>query len=247
MKFYSISQNRLKQVAVVCSLILFSHTLQAESKQQGVIEICTMSQNILKDKMLVGMDVTYSNSEEDLIETKKRLKEQLGNLKNKKLSKKLRKKMVSLQSSWVKLEKNIDKKITKDDALKLYTSFSSFDKQCQSLAKGLKSDKSKKNKLLAILNLQVQSLTALYIVKSWNVMDENLYSKKVSNLIKSYQSTYKSLTTLVDKENLAKLDKDFTALKFMTKSESGRYMPLLATKKASAIDDIITQILGGKQ
>lgn len=247
MRFYLTNQRRLKQITIACSLVLFSHTLQAKSQQQEVLEICTMSQNVLTDKMLVSMDVTYSQAQEGFTETKSQLTKKFDGLKKKKLSKKLHKKATKLQKSWKSLDKKLlIEKILKKDALNLYRDFSAFDTQCQALAKGLKGSKSKKYDILSKLNLQVQSLTALYTLKSWGVMDDKLYSKKVSTMMKRHQSTRKSLSALESKDNLAKVDKEFTALKFMVQSSSGRYMPLLADKKASAINDIITQILEGK-
>lgn len=247
MRFYLTRQRRLKEITIACSLVLFSHTLQAKSQQQEVLDMCTMSQHVLTNKMLVSMDVTYSQAQEGFTETKSQLSKNFGGLKKMKLSKKLQKKVKKLQNSWKSLDKKmLIEKILKKDALNLYTDFSVFDTQCQALAKGLKANKAKKYDILSKLNLQVQSLTALYTLKSWGVMDDKLYSKKISTMMESYQSIRKSLSALESKDNLAKIDKEFTALKFMVQSSSGRYMPLLADKKASAINDIITQILEGK-
>jgi len=247
MKFYLTSQRRLKQITIACSIVLFSHTLQAKSQQQEVLDICTMSQNVLTDKLLVSMDVTYSQAQKSLVETKSKLTKKLDTLKKMKLSKKLQKKSKKLQTSWKSLDKKLlAEKILEKDVLNLYTDFSVFDKQCQTLAGGLKGSKAKKDDMLSKLNLQVQSLKTLYIVKSWGAIDDKLYKTKISTMVESYQSIYKSLRPLESKENLAKLDKEFTALKFMVQSSSGRYMPLLAGKKALAINDIITQILEGK-
>lgn len=246
MKSYLISKNRLKQITAVCSLILFSQTLQAKSEQYQVIELCAMSQNVLKDKMLVSMDVTYSNSEENLLEIVKEIDKQLAQLKKEKLSKKLQDKVISLESSWSNIKKKLEDPLLQNEALDLYTSFRSFDTECQSFTQESAGSTSDKKLLLANLNLQVQTLTALYVVKSWNLIDDATYGKAISETIKSYQSARTSLETLLKKEDLERLDKEFAALKFMTSSNSGRYMPVLANKKASAINDTITLMLEGK-
>ncbi len=246
MKSYLINANRLKQITVVCSLVLFSQVVHAKSKQYEVVELCSMSQNVLKDKLLISMDITYSNPEKNLIAVKKKIDTKLLQLKKEKLSKKLHKKIIALKSSWATIKKKTEKKVTQEKALNLYTRFNSFDTQCQSLAKGVTSSKSKKKLLFTKLNLNVQSMTTLYVVKSWDLMDTNLYSKKIAKMISSYQDIRTSLDAVAKKSDLEKLDKEFTALKFMVSSSSGRYMPVLANKKASAINDIITQILEGK-
>ncbi len=244
---YKITKNRLKKIMIISSLILSTHAVYAKSTDYSLINMCTKSQNILKENILVSMDVTYSNSEEKLSSTKESLSKQLKKLKGEKLSKKMHKKASSLLSSWDKIKGKISDKTTKDGASKLYSEVDSFDKKCQSLIKDIKSKKvNERKKLVATLNLKVQTLTALYIVRSWDAIDEKSYKSKSKILLDSYDKVYKKLDGKIDKEDLVKINKEFTALKFVTTSNSGRFMPVLATKNASRIDDITTQILEGK-
>jgi len=250
MKSYFNNHRKLKYFTVACSLVFFSQVLEAKSTNYEAIDICTMSQNILQDQIFTGMDVTYSNPQSKKDNARKDIKKQLEILKKEKLGKKLHKNIVSLISSWSKIEKKLKVKTKKENSLSLYTEVNNFTKDCETVSTKLDKKKSNKEKMqVALLNLKVQTLTALYAIKSWNAIEDKEYNKKVADLLKSYETIYKKLNnskSKVNQEVLEKLNKEFSAFKFMTTSTSGRYMPVLAAKKASSIDAFTTQILEGK-
>jgi hypothetical protein len=198
----------------------------------------------------MGMDVTYSNPEEKIENANERIHTQFTTLQKEKLDKKHHKRANLLDKSWVKIEKEMKKKQTKESALPLYTEVNAFSQSCFTLAKELPLEKSDKNKFeIATLNLHVQTLTALYAVRSWDAIDEKVYTQKVTALLASYNEIYTNLTKTIgaaDKDVLEQINKEFLAFKFMTTSHSGRFMPVLAAKKALEIDGITTNFLGGK-
>jgi len=250
MKSYFNNYRKLKYFTVACSLVFFTQALEAKSTNYETIGICTMSQNILQDQIFTGMDVTYSNPQAAKDDARKDIKKQLELLKKEKLSKQLHKSVLSLDSSWSKIEKKLKVKTKKENSLSLYTQVNSFTKDCETVSTKLDKKKSDIEKMqVATLNLKVQTLTALYAIKSWDAINDKDYNAKVTNLLKSYETIYKKLNNSKSKVNqdiLEKLNKEFTAFKFMTTSSSGRYMPVLAAKKASSIDALTTQILEGK-
>jgi len=248
--------SRSKVLLIALGFLLLSNMLYASKKvdksSYKAIGVCTLSQNIFKDHILTGMDITYSNPEEEKENATKEINEKLTTLNKEKVSKKLHKKIVTLKKSWSSTEKKLAKKLDKKMAEKLYLEFASFGDTCLAIADEVAKDQKDavKNRV-SKLNFYVQELTSLYFIRSWNVIDEKLYAKEVEKILASYQTLYEQLiatkeiskTTKVELEEINKL---FVTFKFMTTSDSGRYMPTLAAKKAFNINALTSKILEGK-
>jgi len=247
---------RSKVLLIALGFLLLSNMLYASKKAEDssykAIDVCTLSQNILKNHILTGMDVTYSNLQEEKENATKDINEKLTTLSKKKVSKKLHKKIVTLTKSWSSTEKKLDKKLDKKMAEKVYFEFASFGDSCLQIADEIAKDQKNglKNRV-SKLNFYVQELTALYFIKSWNVVDEKFYTKEVEKILASYQTLYDQLIetkniSKTTKVELEKINKLFVTFKFMTTSHSGRYMPTLAAKKAFNINALTSKILEGK-
>jgi len=255
MKSYFINYKTVKLLPIAISCLLFSSTLNASakkdnSKSYNAIMMCSHPQDILKEATLKAMDITYIKPEKK--DMSKTFEESLTILKNDKSIKSLHKDITKLSSSWAKTKKKIDNKISKKNVNSTYKSVVSFEKSCLVIADKMANKKYNMSKnRIAKLNLYIQQLTTLYIIKAWDSVDEKSYAQNVKKMIKSYENSYKLIKK--DKKSSAKIkaqlediNKAFTALKFMTTSTSGRYMPVLAVKKASDINMLTKTILEGK-
>ncbi len=248
--------SKLKVLCIALGFLLLSNTLYASKKVDNstykAITICTLSQSIFKDQILTGMDVTYSNPQEEQKGAIKAIEKELTVLKKKKVTKKLHKKIVSLDKSWSATQKKFTKKIEKKSAKKLYLELASFGTSCLGTADEIaKTKKDSTKNRVAKLNFYVQELTVLYFIKSWGAIDDKLYPQEVQKILTSYQTLYDALIgtkdiTKTTKVTLEEINKLFVTFKFMTTSDSGRYMPTLAAKKALDINALTSKILEGK-
>ncbi len=257
MKSYFTNYKTAKLLPIAISCLLFSSMLNASgkkdnSKSYNAIMMCTLPQEMLKDSTLKAMDITYMNPETEGKDASLSFKKSLNTLKKEKHSSSLHKNIINLSSSWQKTKKSIDTKVSQESVNSIYDMVVSFDKSCLVIAEKLANKKYSmtKNKV-ARLNLYVQQLTTLYIIKAWDSIDEQSYKDGVEKIISSYEKNYELVKkdkklTAKTKGRLEKINKAFTTFKFMTTSNSGRYMPVLAAKKASNINMLTKIILEGK-
>jgi len=258
MKPYFTNYKAVKLLPIVISsCLLFSSTLNASakkdnSKSYNTIMMCTLPQGMLKDSTLEAMDITYMRPKVEYKDDTLSFDNSLNILIKEKHSSSLHKKILHLSSSWKKTKKMINKKVSKKSIISTYKSLISFDKSCLAIADKLTNKKHSMSKnRVAKLNLSIQQLTTLYIIKAWNAIDDTSYKSSVKKLINSYEKNYKLIQkdkklTKKTKNNLEKINKAFTTFKFMTTSTSGRYMPILLVKKASNINMLTKTILEGK-
>ena len=248
--------SRVKVFFIALGFLLLSNTLYASKKVDDstykTIDICSLSQSIFEDQILTGMDITYSNPQEEQKNATKAIHTALEELTKEKVDKKIHKKIITLKKSWSTIEKKFATKMDKKDAKKFYLEISSFGTSCLEVAdEKAKAKKDSTKSKVAKLNFHVQKLTGLYLIKSWGTIDDKLYTKEVKKILSSYQTLYDALIATKDitkttKVELEKINKLFVTFKFMTTSDSGRYMPTLAAKKALDINALTSKILEGK-
>lgn len=257
MKSYFTNYNKTpKLLTIALSFVLFSVASNASAKDNQksaeTIMMCTFPQEILKAKSLKAMSITYMNEEVEKRDASKSLDKALKSLKKEKFSKKLHKKVVRLASSWVKTEKKINKGIKQKSVSVLYRDVYAVDKSCLDVANLMVNKKySIVKSQIATLNLYIHQLNTLYIIKAWDAISDKEYKSTIKKIIANYEKINSSLAknkkiSKAMRANLEKMDKVFTTFKFMTTSTSGRYMPILAEKKASDIDMLTKTILEGK-
>ncbi len=248
MKYYKV-------LNLIFSFVLFSTLLSASGKdnKKGYesIMMCSLAQERLVDYTFVAMNITYLHPEGKEIEVDRVLENYLAKQKKEKLNKEQKKMISKLSVEWKKIEKKLSK-ITKENVSKLYSDVVSFDKSCLDFADTLIDKKANSTKLkIAKINFYAQKIATLYIIKAWGGIDNKTYKNDANKLLSSYKKLYNEL--IGDKhlskdanKSLKDIDRVFTTFKFMSKSSSGRYMPLLAHKKASQINMLSTNILEGK-
>jgi hypothetical protein len=248
MKYYKV-------LNIIFSFVLFSSLLSASEKdnKKGYesIMMCSLAQERLVDHTFGAIEITYMHPEGKENEVDKILANYLLAQKKLKLTKKQHKMVSRLSVEWKKTEKKLTK-VTKENVSKLYKDVVSFDELCLSFADTLVDKKASSPKIkVAKINFYAQKITSLYIIKAWGAIDSETYKNDANKLLISYKKLYSEL--IGDKhlskdanKSLKDIDKAFTTFKFMTKSTSGRYMPVLAHKKATQINMLTTTILEGK-
>jgi flagellin-specific chaperone FliS len=132
-----------------------------------------------------------------------------------------------------------------------------FTGRCEEIAEDISKDTGIKGEhdvvLVAELGMESQRLAALYLMKSWGVVDPN-YDKEVKGIVDQTEKIYKELLKADEKfvskeikEQLQKVEKDFIAFSVMATSTTGRFMPSAAEKMATKIFKTLHEILNKEQ
>lgn len=241
-------------LSMVLPLFLMAEVHASAEDVHKIIDVCTSSERIMKNYALIGMQITYHDPQKDLDETIKRLDHEMEELKKHKLTESLHAEEAALHEEWLKIEENLTRKPNKESALSLYHHVNTFANHCETLAEHLAQDTGNPAEhyvvLIARLNLDVQELAGIYVMKSWDAIGDEEYYEEVHHILKDYTKAYDELQTADNKmvsqevkNGLKSVKKDFMVFEFMTESKSGRYVPLLIAKKAEKIHDKTTKIL----
>ncbi|WP_417914709.1 hypothetical protein [Candidatus Electronema sp. JM] len=245
---------------LTAGLTLFCSEVSANASAEDVHEIadiCMYSQRILKDYALVGMGVTYHDPKKDLDANIKTVDQYFGTLKSHKLNDKLMAEVTEVEKSWSALKPELEKAPDKTKMSDLRKKVEAYTSRCEQVADDLAKDTSIKGEhdvvLVAELGLESQRMAALYLMKAWGVADasfEQEVTQTTNDTEKIYQDLLAADDKLVSKEIKEKLkgtENDFVAFSVMTKSTSGRFMPMQAEKSASKIFDTLRDILKSEE
>ncbi|MDQ7085396.1 MAG: hypothetical protein Q9M36_10935 [Sulfurovum sp.] len=211
-----------------------------------IIDVCTSSERIMKDYALIRMGITYNDPQKDLDETIVRLQNELIELESHPVSKALHDEEVALHKEWDTIAKELKLPPSKELTLIIYQHIKDFAHHCETLAEHLATDTGNPAEhfivLIARLNLDVQELAGLYVMKSWDAIIAEKYYAEVKEILKDFHEAYDELesskSSMVSDKVKAKLkilQKHFMVFEFMAESKSGRYVPLLISKKADKI------------
>ncbi len=241
-------------VSMLLPIMILAEVHASNEDVHKIIEVCTLSEKIMKDYALTGMGITYHNPQKELAKLIARLDHDMEELKKHKLSEKLQKEEEALHREWAKIEGNLTKAPSKENALSLYRYVSKFAEHCETLAEHLAADTGNPAEhyvvLIERLNLDVQAMSAVYTMKAWGAMAEEEYSPEAKQLIEDYQKTLDELQKADEKmvsksvkSDLQSMNKHFVFFEHMLESTSGRFVPLLLAKKAEKLEDEIEKIL----
>lgn len=241
-------------LSMVIPLFLVAEIHANAEDVHDIIDICTSSERIMKDYAMIGMKITYHNPQKDLDETIKRMDEELEHLEKRKVSKALHDEEVALHKEWIKIEEELKQPITKENALMIHHHINTFAKHCEVLAEHLAEDTGNPAEhyvvLIARMNLDVQQLAGIYVMKAWGAIEDEEYYKEVKHILEDFNKAYEELQAADSKmvsdgvkAKLKTLKKHFMVLEFMAESRSGRYVPLLIAKKAEKIYKETIEIL----
>lgn len=218
-----------------------------------IADICMYSQRILKDYALIGMKVTYHDPAADLIKNTKVIDQYITNLKSRHLKKTLDDEIHELENLWKKVKPKLLANPTQKHMAQLRKEVEIFSRRCEKLAEDLAEDSKIEGEhnmvLIAELGMESQRLAALYMMKAWDVADDNYY-KEVQKIVNEYENIYHELMKENEKfispeikTKLKATKKYFQVFEFMAASESGRFVPTMAEKNASKIFHEIRKIL----
>jgi len=250
MRFKLLKNIKVGLLSMLLPLFAFAEVHANTKDVHNIIDICTSSEHIMRDYALIGMRITYSNPQKDLEKTQKHLNEEFKDLEKHKVSAE----ELILHKEWSSIEEELKQKPTKEGTLTLHHHIDAFAQHCEELAEHLAKDTKNPAEhyvvMITNLNLNVQELAEIYIMKSWDSIGDEEYFKKVKEIFKNVLKSYDELQTADSKfvsdkvkGHLKIMKKHFMMFEFMAESHSGRYIPLLITKKAEKISEEVEKIL----
>jgi len=245
---------KLKILHMLLPLYMVAEVHATAQDVHDIIDICTSSERIMKDYALIGMKITYHDPQKDLDETVKHLDTEMADLEGHKLTTTLHKEEDGLHHEWVEIEDNLTHAPSKKSALTLHHHVNAFAKHCEVLAEHLAKDTGNPAEHyvveIARLNLNVQELAGVYVMKAWGTIGDDEYYQEVKEILSDYTKTYNDILAADEKlvsKNIKKqlkvLKKHFMIFEFMAESRSGRFVPLAIAKKANKIHKETTEIL----
>lgn len=219
-----------------------------------IIDICTSSQRIMKDYALIAIGTKYHDQKKDMIETIKKLNDELEELKKHKISKALHDEEVALHKEWIEIEIKVLLKPDKKSIYSLYQSIEKFTKHCEVLAKRLAQNTGNAAEhyvvLIAELNMEVQRLAGLYAVMTWDGIDRATYNKREHEIIKEYNDIYNELLSADDKfvpkkikDMLKNLKKHMIKFEMTLQLSKNKHIPALVAKRTEELYIEIRKIL----
>ena len=157
-----------------------------------------------------------------------------------------------------KIEHNLTKKPTKKEVNALHVKINEFAHICDVLADELAKDTQNPAEhyvvLISELNQFTQELAAIYVMRAWDAIPPEEYYKEVKEILHNYENVYtelmntdKKMVSDGVKNDLKVLKKHFMLFEFMAESKSGRFVPLLAAKKANKIYEETNKILSKEE
>jgi hypothetical protein len=240
--------------------LFFCTEVSANASADDVHEmanICMQANRILKDYALVGMGVEYHDPAKDLKEDLDLIEKEIKDLEGHKQNEKLAAEIVEIETSWHAIKPEFEKTPDKTKMQNLHDMVEKFTGRCEEIAEDISKDTGIKGEhdvvLVAELGMESQRLAALYLMKSWGVVDPN-YDKEVKGIVDQTEKIYKELLKADEKfvskeikEQLQKVEKDFIAFSVMATSTTGRFMPSAAEKMATKIFKTLHEILNKEQ
>lgn len=240
--------------------LFFCTEVSANASAENVHDmasICMQANRLLKDYALVGMKVKYHDPAKDLQENLKIMEQELKDLEEQKVNKKLDAEIDEIAKSWHDIKPEFEKEPKKTEMLNLRKKVEKFTARCEEVAEDISKDTGIKGEhnvvLVAALGMESQRLAALYLMKAWGVTDSD-YETEIKQVVEQTEKIYNELLEAKEefvskeiKEKLKKTERDFIAFSVMATSNSGRFMPSAAAKMATKIFKALRSILDMEQ
>jgi hypothetical protein len=213
-------------------------------------EICMLSQQLLKDYAKAGMG---GDSSSELISSRKQIANYIASIENHRLKKQMTSDVEGISQSWVKIEMQLNNEPDKKGMGELRAEVNTFSQSCEKIVASIAGDiinpVEKDVVLINNLGIELQRLSALYMMKAWGVSDANYYSQ-VDEILNDYQHTYYELMNADEKtvssevkRKLKSTNKHFIVFTLMAKSKSSILRPEMAERNANKILQETREIL----
>lgn len=239
-------------------LMISGDRLEANASSENVqeiVEVCMLSNRMLKDYALIGMGVVYQDPVADLQAGMVEMSMYMSNgtLASQDLKEELGKSLRELDQGWKVIEPLLTNTPSKENVLDLREKIEGFSKKCEVVVEALATDTQIKGEqdlvLTGKLGMEVQRLAALYMIKAWGAEQSKYYSE-VDKIKSQFNKNYKKLTeadnTIGSSElrtSLKKLDNHFLVFGFLASSKSGRFQPTRAEKISADVFYEVRDIL----
>jgi len=202
-----------------------------------------ITQRMLKDYVLIGMNNTYGNPKEDLPLMVKLFDTNLQNLEVFIKDSASLESLVKLRALWIPIKKSLLQVPTKEKVLSLQVDLEVLlEKAHKSTMLIVKSSGVSSSEIVNISGRQrmlSQRMASLYMLKVWEVNDD-AFSVKLTKSMQEFKTAHKKLLASslnTDEINvlLSKSGKAFKFFEMMDKSKSKKYIPSLINRSANKI------------
>ena len=248
MKHYYHSSIYLQKNIVISFLLLFGVSASAKitSMSDAVNKAGKqrmITQRLLKDYVLIGMNNTYGNPKEDLSKMITLFEQSLEELRNYVKDADVQASLKHVNQLWVPVKKRLTSTPTKAEATLLTKEMESLlqaaDQSTQYIAKAAHNQSADIVNLSGRQRMLSQRMASLYMLKVWEVNNTET-DRKLLQAMNEYEVAQKKLqkTKLNTPETtklLQQANKSYRFFQVMGKSHSKKYIPSLINRSANKI------------
>lgn len=200
------------------------------------------SQKVLKEYIMIGMNNTFGNPEEEINNTIKQFEEASKALTIFTTNKEIKKQLRISKRLWNTVKKTLTKESSKENVIKLQYNLEKLLVINNDITElFIKDSKTEVGEFINIASKQrmlSQRMASLYMLRVWGVNDNTL-EQKMTNSMKLFKTSLEKLeqydkNTKDVKNILVKVKKSFIFFQMMSKSKS-KFIPSLIYKKSIEI------------
>ncbi len=236
----------IKQIILVFSILLgFSYAFEIKNLAQAVNEAGRqrmLTQRMLKDYAMIGMNNTFGNPKEDLKSVIKTFQEHLDALSKFATDADTKKSLEEERNLWKEVKKYLNETPTKDKVIELEGKLDKLLKVADKTTKFFSKQTGKESgEIINISGRQrmlSQRIAGLYMIKVWGINDPE-FKYKLKRAVKLYSDSLdilmeSDINTPEIKKILLKLKKEMMFFNILNSSNS-MFVPSLIYKKSNEI------------